>query len=330
MDYSLPPPPRIAVAAPIVWQTAADALVRSGEHVTVHAEAISALLSLLKASTDHSYWRDYVSPVDRNRPDIGSLCYELALTISQFGGFIHYRSDGSTDSWKLAGSGVKAILATMAEIRAARKLPGIDIHEDFDRELAHFLIDKPFGRERLAMMKEIAQYSSPAFFVRMVSATRSRAGQFHFNGTHVLGLASRLPRCFGEDGEFYKKASLLFMTMEIALGQLGYAATAATIPPADYRIPQILESFGILRFTPALSQKLGRKMVFCLNAPEVRAMRAATVQAVGLIKIAFEKHSGAPVSSAALDGMLYMLSRDKAVMQSAAMKPHMQVATLAF
>ncbi len=316
--------------APTVWRTAADALVQSGQHVTLNVKAIPDLLPMLTTSTDHSYWRDYVGPVDPDKPDLGRLFYELALTISQFGGFISYLPDGRIENWKVQGSGVKAVLATMAELRAARVVPGIDIFAHYKRRLAPHFIDKPFARERLRMLIEVATHASPEFFRAMMPLTRTSEGAFHFNAAHMLGLACRMPMAFGQDGEFYKKGSLLLMTMELALKQLGYAAHANTIPPADYRIPQILEGFGILKFSDDLADKLANQHVFSLTDPEVRALRAATVQAVAAIGAAYEQRAGTRPSPASLDGMLYMLSRNATLMNSGRMKPHMTVATMAF
>lgn len=104
-------------------------------HVTICPDNIPELLPWLAPGPANEAWRSYVSPLDASAPDISRLFFELALTISQFGGFIAYRADGTVESWKRDGSGIKAILATMDEIRAVKKLPGIDITEDYDREL---------------------------------------------------------------------------------------------------------------------------------------------------------------------------------------------------
>ena len=104
----------------------------------------------------------------------------------------------------------------------------------------------------------------------------------------------------------------------------------ALLPPADYRIPQILEGLGILQFSERLTGKIGRAHVFRLDAPEVRAIRAAAVEAAGLIKQAYEQHYGRKTTCAEIDGLLYLLSRNRPLMGSTRMKPHIQVATIAF
>lgn len=312
------------------WRMTNDDIAASRRHVTIDARNIQALLPWLTSGPPNEAWRSYISAVDPVAPDLGRIFFELALTISQFGGFIGYRPDGTLETWKRDGSGVKAILATMTAIRDAKKLPGIDIRGDHDRELAHFLIDTPFASQRLAMLKEVGSHEARHYFDRHLKAARCRDGSYCFNVLHMVGLACRFPRSFGEDPVFYKKASLLLMTMEIALNQLGAKAKALTLPPADYRIPQIFEGLGILRFSDALSAKISGGHVFRITDPEVRAIRAQTVEAVGHIKAAYEHQHGTDITCADLDGLLYLLSRNRPLMTRASMKPHMLVATAAF
>lgn len=312
------------------WRMTNDDIAASRLHATIDVGRIPALLPWLTPGPPNEAWRGYISPVDPAAPDLGRVFFELALTISQFGGFIGYRADGTLDTWKRDGSGVKAILATMTAIREAKKLPGIDIRDNHDRELAHFLIDTPFASQRLAMLKEVGSPEARRFFDRHLKAARCRDGSYCFNVLHMVGLACRFPQSFGEDPVFFKKASLLLMTMEIALNQLGAKAKALTLPPADYRIPQILEGLGILHFSDALSAKIGGGHVFRITDPEVRAIRAMTVEAVGHIKAGYERHHSATMTCAELDGLLYLLSRNRPLMTRASMRPHMLVATAAF
>lgn len=307
-----------------------DDIAASRKHVTIDVGNIPELLPWLVPGPPNVAWRSYISAVDPVAPDLGRIFFELALTISQFGGFIGYRPDGTLETWKRDGSGIKAILATMSAIRDAKKLPGIDIHDDHDRQLAHFFIDTPFGSQRLAMLKEVGTLEARGFFERHLKTARCRDGSYCFNVLHMVGLACRFPKSFGEDPLFFKKASLLLMTMEIALNQLGARAKALTLPPADYRIPQILEGLDILRFSEALRSKIIEGHVFRITDPEVRAIRAMTVEAVGHVKVSYERQNGRDITCAELDGLLYLLSRNRPLMSRATMKPHMLVATKAF
>ncbi|MGO9547298.1 MAG: queuosine salvage family protein [Rhodomicrobium sp.] len=312
------------------WRMTARQVLSARRHVTICPDSIPEILPWLEPGPPNEAWRGYVSPVDPAAPDLSRLFFELALTISQFGGFIGYDADGSVDSWKRDGSGIKAILATMADIRAARKLPGIDIHGNYDRELAHFFIHAPFGRQRLDILKEVGSSAARRIFHHTLPLALRSDGSYFFSMVHLKFLACRFPLAFGQDPVFYKKASLLLMTMEIALNQLGTKAVAETLPPADYRIPQILEGLGILQFSERLTGKIGRNHVFRLDAPEVRAIRAAAVEAAGLIKQEYERHYGRKTTCAEIDGLLYLLSRNRQMMDRAMTKPHIQVATIAF
>lgn len=312
------------------WRMSADQLVAASRYVTIDVDRIADILPWLAPGPANTAWRGYVSPLDDAAPDFGRLYFELALTISQFGGFIGKRLDGSPDIWKYQGSGVKALLATMAAIRQARLLPGIDIHDRYRERLACYFMGAPFARHRIHMMEELARTGGVAFFTRQLTAARRPDGSYSFNILHMAGLAQRFPLSFGGDAPFYKKASLLLLTMEIALNQLGAKAKALTLPPADYRIPQILEGLGVLRFSDDLSAKIRGGHVFRITDPEVRAIRAMTVEAVGHIKASYDQKHRTTKTTAELDGLLYLLSRNRPLMTRASMKPHMLVATAAF
>lgn len=258
------------------------------------------------------------------------LFHELALTVSQFGGFVDYRSDGTKRVWKHDGSGVKAILKVMQSLRFHRVLPGIDIHADVSRHLACHFLGVPFADERLQILTELANPSARSCFERILTSARRADGRYVFNVLHMMALRTTFPRSFGGDGPYAKKASLLLMTLEIALRDLGFEASAYTIPPADYRIPQVLEGLGILQFRPDLAKQIAAGRIFALDAPEVRAIRTATVRAVDAIRKCLLTEGHRPMSTADLDSCLYLLSRNEVLMSRTTMRPHMMVATLAF
>lgn len=258
------------------------------------------------------------------------LFYELALTISQFGGFIGYRGDGSLRVWKRDGSGIKAILHVIEAIRRDRLRPGIDTPSKVDARLAAYLIGAPFAAERLAMMAELAHESAQECFEKLLQSARRPDGSYIFNAFHMMTLRTSFPRCFGGDGAFSKKASLLLMTLEIALKDLGVDAKAYTVPPADYRIPQVLQGVGVLRFHDELARDIERGRVFQAHDCQVHAIRAATVEAVHEIGKHLVARDRTPLTTAELDSRLYLLSRNEALMTTRPMKPHMLVATPLF
>lgn len=326
MPQLLPPLPRAIPG----WNITPAEIAAHSCAVRIDSDHIPALLQWLNPVPLNEAWKTYVTPLDPLKPDLPRLFYELALTISQFGGFIARASDGDVVTWKHQGSGIKAILATVDAIRTARKLPQIDITDNLEPELAHFFIRTPFAKERLDMFLEVGTPQSRPYFRQLLQLARRRDGTYSFNVLHMRGLACRFQLAFGQDPVFYKKASLLLMTMEIALNQLGHKAIAETLPPADYRIPQILEGVGILRFSDQLSAKVASGHLFRIDDPDVRAIRAMTVEAVGMIKAAYEEQQGKTISCAELDGLLYQLSRNRPLMSRASMKRHILVATHAF
>ncbi len=312
------------------WRMTSRELQACRQHVTLNLNAIPALLPWIAPGPPNEAWRGYVGEIDPVAPNLVSLFHELAQTITQFGGMNAFRPDGSFETWKKDGSGVKAVLATMDRIRADKKRPGIDIFDHYDRELAHYFIDVPFGAQRLAMLKELGAPEARGFFERHLRPARRRDGSYCFTVLHMIGLGLLFPKSFGSDPLFCKKGSLLLMTMEIALKQLGHRAVSLTPPPADYQIPRILEGLGILRLADELSDKVRDGHIFKLDDAEVRAIRAMTIEAVGHIRQAYERQHATRITCAEIDGLLYLLSRNRPLMTRTTMKPHMLVATAAF
>ena len=167
------------------WRRTSAEIEASRRHVVLDIARVPELLPWLAPGPANAAWRGYVGPVDPEKPDTKRVFFELALTISQFGGFVGYQPDGAPEIWKLDGSGIKAILATMAAIRDARKLPGIDIHDDYDRELAHFFIRSPFGKQRLDILAEVGAPAARLFFDRLLELSRCRDGSYRFNVLHM-------------------------------------------------------------------------------------------------------------------------------------------------
>lgn len=315
------------------WRVSAAEIAAFAEHVTLDLDRISELLPWLAPGPPNDAWRSYVSPEAADGRDLGRLFQELAITIAQFGGGIAFGPEGCPMALKHEGSFIKAILKILHAIQDDRKLPGIHISpEAVRKELAPYLIDLPFASARLAMMQELASPQSPTVLATVLNNARRRDGTFRFSCLHMIGLALCLPRSFGNDAPFYKKASLLLMTMEIALNQLGFNALAITPPPADYRIPHILSSsrFRILRYSKALAERIEAGHVFHAADPEPRAIRAMTVEAAGHIRAAYVQRFERSITPGELDGMLYLLSRNQALMPTKALHAHMMVATPAF
>lgn len=312
------------------WRSAAYVIKSPSPLVTVEPDAIHKALPWIVAGMPPTAWREYVGAIDPSEQGLVTLLHDMALTISQFGGFIGYRSDGELSIWKRDGSGVKAILHIMQKIRRDGLRPGIDIQEHIQHRLAPYFIGALFAPERLAMFGELARPDARATFAQILDSARRTDDSFVFNALHMMRLRTSFPLSFGGDGAFSKKASLLLMSMEIALRDMGFCAYTHTVPPADYRIPQILEGFGILRLSKSLAAQIEGGRVFRHDAPEVRAMRKATVEAVSQIGKALVRRAEQPITTAELDSRLYLLSRNDQLMLGKTMKPHMLVATMAF
>jgi hypothetical protein len=309
------------------WLQACEEIFARQNHVTIHREKISKLQGVMaQHPITFDYWTTYVSPVDRQNPNIKNLFFEMAMTVSQFGGFVYYAPDGKIKRWKQEGSGVKALIATIQDMREKKVLPYINLSNaaEFETRAIPILFQHSasFVNERVSMFKEFLTGDAYHDLTSLIDSARKADGSYVFTQEHVEQLAERFPVSYGGDSPFYKKASLLFMMMEIALNDLGIPSHSLTIPPSDYRLPQILEAHGVLAFGDDLSQKLNKCTPLPLNSQEARAIRAATVIAVTDI----QKATGTRLSE--VDARLYMMSRQPSVMAQA--KPHMIVPTMNF
>jgi hypothetical protein len=161
---------------------------------------------------------------------------------------------------------------------AAMFVTSLTRHQELKRGRAEDQIDAT-GRNchlsAVGILNEVASPRARRIFHHLLPLKQRQDGSYRFSVQHMKLLAACFPLAFGQDPPFYNKASLLFITMEIALSQLGAAAAARTPPPSDYRIPQILEGLGIPQFGPRHTARLARGLVFALKAREVPPCAAA-------------------------------------------------------
>ena len=74
---------------------------------------------------------------------------------------------------------------------------------------------------------------------------------------------------------------------------------------ADYRVPQILRVKGVLRYSPALAERIDRREVLGFGSEEEVEIRAATIQAVERVREALVRLGATEVKSVYLDWLLW-------------------------
>ncbi|MBI4785987.1 MAG: hypothetical protein HY782_02945 [Chloroflexi bacterium] len=92
---------------------------------------------------------------------------------------------------------------------------------------------------------------------------------------------------------------------------------------ADYKLPQILRAWGVLRYSPALARKVDRKIQLAAGSAEEIEIRAATLWAVEFLRQALAAR-GRDLWSTQVDWILWEASQAK----FAGIKPYHRVRTI--
>jgi len=110
---------------------------------------------------------------------------------------------------------------------------------------------------------------------------------------------------------FYKRAQILVADLHHAFGGRGLGAfhDLETLTAfADYKVPQVLRQFGILRYTPELEQQIVNHRLIAPDTPEEIEIRSATVWAVEYLRRALEER-GVSLASYEIDARLWHLGQ---------------------
>jgi hypothetical protein len=106
---------------------------------------------------------------------------------------------------------------------------------------------------------------------------------------------------------FYKRAQILVADLYGAFGGQGPGAfrDLQTLTAfADYKVPQVLRHFGILRYAPELAARIDRHELVPPESDEEIEIRAATIWGVELLRQALARR-GRDLPSYALDWHLW-------------------------
>lgn len=299
-----------------------DILARQND-VQINDAALDAFAQTLKASDFVPDWKEYISAAANSAEayDFKRAFYEMAMIVANQGGFIYEDAAGAAQKWHLNGSGAKAMVAKMAEIRDAGVLPHYDIGaQDVRAKIAPLLEDVPFAEKRLEIFEAFADPARHRAVMDLLD--RAHDGEkYVFDMAFAQELAAVMPEGFGND-PFFKKSIL---TALMAAGNGHHHGIKTDVSDltvaADYILPQVLNAghIGVLSFSDALAEKLDKRKLFQENAQEVTVLRAAAVIACERLA----EKSG--LTSQDIDGHLWMAGRK---LQNA--RPHMMCQTMQF
>jgi hypothetical protein len=129
--------------------------------------------------------------------------------------------------------------------------------------------------------------------------------------------------------KLYKRAQILPADLYGAFGGQGWGAfddIDQLTAFADYKVPQVLEKLGLLRYDPALDARIRQGLELPHHGEEEVELRAATIWGVELLREAMARH-GRAVKAIEVDWMLWEMGLS---IQPPADKPYHLTRTTAY
>lgn len=116
---------------------------------------------------------------------------------------------------------------------------------------------------------------------------------------------------YGREVKFYKRAQILAVDLAGAMPKdelTQFHDLDQLSAFADYKIPQVLEAYGVLRYSPQLEAQLQRRELLPPSDPQEVEIRAAMVWAVEWLRLELEEQ-GQSRNASELDWMLWNLGQ---------------------
>jgi hypothetical protein len=125
---------------------------------------------------------------------------------------------------------------------------------------------------------------------------------------------------------FFKRAQILVADLWGAFGGKDWGAFEnidALTAFADYKLPQILRAWGILKYAPTLARQIDAQIELAKDSPEEIEIRAATLWAVEFLRVALAER-GRTLGSLQVDWILWQASQGRVE----GMKPYHRTRTI--
>ena len=116
----------------------------------------------------------------------------------------------------------------------------------------------------------------------------------------------------GHQVRFYKRAQILVSDLTGAFQGEGLGAFTdfdQLTAFADYKVPQVLRQFGILRYHPALAERIARRELIPAGSDEEIEIRAATIWSVERLRQALSA-AGSSFTASDIDWLLWQAGQD--------------------
>ena len=157
----------------------------------------------------------------------------------------------------------------------------------------------------------IADYGGKA--IRLIESAQRSAVALARIVAQQLPSFNDVARYENETVYFYKRAQILAVDLHGALngtGWGGFSDMEQLTAFADYKLPQVLRSLGILHYVPALASMVDNHKFLDSGSPEEVEIRANTIWAVETIRQQLRR-IGKELKAHEIDWLLWKMGQEK-------------------
>jgi len=243
--------------------------------------------------------------------------------------FCFWPSEGSWEYERLA-TGLKKSLIADPDCLSASRLAALD-----DASLCSLVgggDPLPLSTERVRLVKEVGEVLMDKYDGKAAELVRAAEGSAEKLVSLVCeGFAGFRDHAVykGSQVFFYKRAQIFVADVWGAFRgeSLGKFRDIASLTMfADYRVPQILQTCGVMVYSESLQQRIADGVPLTAGSEEECEIRACTVQAVEMIKQALKGDHGVDAHSVQIDWYLWEEGEKKAA--SGLLPPHHRTLTV--
>lgn len=173
----------------------------------------------------------------------------------------------------------------------------------------------PLFEQRLANAREVGRVLLERFdgqFAHVIEEARGSAVRLALLLVEHFPSFRDVASFRGQEVRFFKRAQICVADLHSAFGGKHWGALTdmdqLTIF-ADYKLPQLLRHSGVLEYHPTLAARIDRLELLEMGGEEEVQIRAATVWACELLRQTMNAAGHEPVTAAAIDQQLWLLSQ---------------------
>lgn len=280
-------------------------------HVSIDDQAVEAVgADFARREVPVPVWNDQLHFTDHTPRTANYLLLLDALNFSFWGEprwYIEYKGQSLRGYWALAAS-LKRAIEEGLPVDDARFMANIT-----PEQLRHILRgtgDIPLFEYRVAHMREVGTQLLALYDGQFTNAIERANGS-------AVALSRLVARDFpnfedvspyhGRPVRLYKRAQILSADLFGAFGGKAWGAfhdIGELTAFADYKVPQVLEKLGLMRYTPELEAKIRNREILPHHSEEEVEIRAVTIWATERLRQAMAAH-GRSVMAIEVDWLLW-------------------------